>query len=56
MRCVAVLLLNCVSAAAYAQAVSSYGMGSNSCGQYLAAVYGHPPATYGTVEFRVKIF
>jgi hypothetical protein len=47
---IAVLLLSCISATGYAQTVSSYGMGSNSCGQYLAAVYGHPPATYGVVD------
>ena len=49
---IAVLLLNCVSAAGYAQTFTSYGVGSNSCGQYLAAVYGHAPATYGIVDVR----
>jgi len=47
---IAVLLLNCISATGYAQ--TSYGMGSNSCGQYLAAVYGHAPATYVVVDVR----
>jgi hypothetical protein len=44
------LLLNCVSTTGHAQTFISYGMGSNSCGQYLAAVYGHAPATYGVVD------
>src|SRR6266478_4255551 len=52
---IAVLLLNCISATGYAQTFS-YGMGSNSCGQYLAAVYGHAPATYGVVDVRGERF
>jgi hypothetical protein len=35
-----------VSTTGYTQAFISYGMGSNSCGQYLSAVHGHPPGTY----------
>jgi hypothetical protein len=50
------LLLNCVSAAGFAQSFTSCGMGSNSCGQYLAAVYGHGPATFELVDVRGKEF
>jgi hypothetical protein len=34
-----------LSTACYAQdgKLSLYGLGANSCGQYLAAVHGHPP-------------
>jgi|SRR5215813_2522779 len=42
------LLLNCVSTTGYAQV--SYGMGTNSCGQYLSAVHGRPPGQYRWVE------
>jgi hypothetical protein len=41
---VAALILSCAPTASYAQKMLfSYGVGTNSCGKYLAAVHGHPP-------------
>ena len=40
---VAALILSYGITASYAQQAYVHGMGSNSCGKYLAAVYGHAP-------------
>jgi hypothetical protein len=40
---VAALILSYGTTAGYAQGTYIYALGTHSCGQYLAAVHGHPP-------------